>query len=177
MNTLSEIMVVGLTGQTGAGKSTVSKVFEQMGFAVINADTVARMVAEKGSPCLREIEKHFGSDVINPDNTLNRKKGGISPCPYKLRAKRMVAGRHSVNNYKPDIALKFLDRIKQRNSRQKEDRACRYRNKSDRKNAPPSPLVIKREAENTVGNTERDYREKQISRLGNEVCRAVIRGG
>lgn len=69
-------MIIGLTGQTGAGKSTVSKVFEQNGFAVINADTVARMVAEKGSPCLREIEKHFGSDVINPDNTLNRKKLG-----------------------------------------------------------------------------------------------------
>ncbi|MGN0676170.1 MAG: dephospho-CoA kinase [Ruminococcus sp.] len=69
-------MIIGLTGQTGAGKSTVSKVFAEKGFAVINADTVARKVVEKGSPCLRELEKNFGSEIINPDDTLNRKKLG-----------------------------------------------------------------------------------------------------
>ncbi|MDD7184756.1 MAG: dephospho-CoA kinase [Oscillospiraceae bacterium] len=69
-------MIVGLTGQTGAGKSTVSKVFAEKGFAVINADTVARMVVEKGTPCLNELQKKFGSEIINPDDTLNRKKLG-----------------------------------------------------------------------------------------------------
>ncbi|MDD6345517.1 MAG: dephospho-CoA kinase [Oscillospiraceae bacterium] len=69
-------MIIGLTGQTGAGKSTVSKVFEQNGFAVINADTIARIVVEKGTPCLNELRKNFGSEIINPDATLNRKKLG-----------------------------------------------------------------------------------------------------
>ena len=73
MNSLSGVMVVGLTGQTGAGKSTVSKVFAANGFAVINADNVARKVVEKGSRCLAEIEDFFGSDVISSDGTLNRK--------------------------------------------------------------------------------------------------------
>lgn len=73
MNNLNEVMVVGLTGQTGAGKSTVSKVFAANGFSVINADNVARNVVEKGSRCLAEIEEFFGSDVINGDGTLNRK--------------------------------------------------------------------------------------------------------
>ena len=41
MNSLSGVMVIGLTGQTGAGKSTVSKVFSQNGFAIINADIVS----------------------------------------------------------------------------------------------------------------------------------------
>ena len=67
MNTLSGITVVGLTGQTGAGKSTVSKIFASNGFAVINADIVARQVVEKGSKCLAEIEEFFGNDVIDND--------------------------------------------------------------------------------------------------------------
>lgn len=73
MNILSGVMVVGLTGQTGAGKSTVSKVFAANGFAVINADHVARDVVEKGSRCLAEIEDFFGKAVISDDGTLNRK--------------------------------------------------------------------------------------------------------
>ncbi|MDE6092679.1 MAG: dephospho-CoA kinase [Ruminococcus sp.] len=74
MNTLSGITIVGLTGQTGAGKSTVSKVFASNGFAVINADIVARQVVEKGTKCLAEIEEFFGNDIIDHDGNLDRKK-------------------------------------------------------------------------------------------------------
>lgn len=78
MNSLNGVMVVGLTGQTGAGKSTVSKVFASNGFAVINADIVARKIVEKGTECLKEINEIFGDDVIYADGTLNRKAlGGI----------------------------------------------------------------------------------------------------
>lgn len=69
-------MIVGLTGQTGAGKSTVSDVFAEKGFAVINADIVARKVVERGSDCFIKLENNFGSEIINPDGTLNRKKLG-----------------------------------------------------------------------------------------------------
>ena len=73
MNSLNGVMVVGLTGQTGAGKSTVSKVFAANGFAVIDADQVARRVVEKGTKCLDEIADFFGEGVINEDGSLNRK--------------------------------------------------------------------------------------------------------
>ncbi|MBE6862199.1 MAG: dephospho-CoA kinase [Ruminococcus sp.] len=73
MSSFNDLMVVGLTGQTGAGKSTVSKVFSENGFAVINADSVARKVVEKGTKCLAEIQELFGSGVINEDETLNRR--------------------------------------------------------------------------------------------------------
>ncbi len=73
MSSFKDVMVVGLTGQTGAGKSTVSKTFADNGFAIINADHIARMVVEKGSKCLNEIQDFFGYKVINPDGTLNRK--------------------------------------------------------------------------------------------------------
>jgi len=67
------VMVVGLTGQTGAGKSTVSKTFAANGFAVIDADHIARVVVEKGTKCLAEIQDVFGNAVIKPDGSLDRK--------------------------------------------------------------------------------------------------------
>ena len=48
-------VIVGLTGQTGAGKSTVSRVFVEQGFSLIDADRIAREVVEPGSPCLDEL--------------------------------------------------------------------------------------------------------------------------
>lgn len=68
--------VIGLTGQSGAGKTTVSRVFSQNGFAVIDADIISREVTEKGQPCLMELSEAFGSDIINLDGTLNRKRLG-----------------------------------------------------------------------------------------------------
>ncbi|MBQ3915361.1 MAG: dephospho-CoA kinase [Ruminococcus sp.] len=76
MSSVDGIMVVGLTGQTGAGKSTVSKIFAEHGFEVINADMVARKVVEVGKPCLAEIAELFGSSVINDDGSLNRRALG-----------------------------------------------------------------------------------------------------
>ena len=76
MSSVDGIMVVGLTGQTGAGKSTVSKIFAEHGFEVINADLVARKVVEVGKPCLAEIAELFGNQVINSDGTLDRRALG-----------------------------------------------------------------------------------------------------
>lgn len=73
MNSLNGVMVVGLTGQTGAGKSTITEVFKKSGFAVIDADKVARYVQRKDSPCLKELKDFFGKDIISDDGTLNRK--------------------------------------------------------------------------------------------------------
>ncbi|NLT09462.1 MAG: dephospho-CoA kinase [Ruminococcus sp.] len=73
MNCLSGVTVVGLTGQTGAGKTTISKIFSENGFTIIDADKVARKVVEKGSNCLYEIEELFGREILNDDETLDRK--------------------------------------------------------------------------------------------------------
>lgn len=73
MNSLEGVMVVGLTGQTGAGKSTVSTAFAENGFAVINADAIARLVMDKGTKCLAEVQDVFGNSVIREDGALNRK--------------------------------------------------------------------------------------------------------
>lgn len=66
-------IIVGLTGQTGAGKSTVSAVFTKNGFALIDADKISREVVEPGKPCLSELFDFFGEGIRNADGTLNRR--------------------------------------------------------------------------------------------------------
>ena len=71
------MIVIGLTGATGAGKGVFGKVAkEKYGFVHIDTDKTARSVVEPGKPCLCDICEFFGEDVINADGTLNRKKLG-----------------------------------------------------------------------------------------------------
>lgn len=64
--------VVGLTGPTGAGKSSVSDVAESLGFKVIDCDRLARVAVEKGSDGLADVVKVFGNGILNADGSLNR---------------------------------------------------------------------------------------------------------
>lgn len=72
--------IVGLTGPTGSGKSTMRSVATELGFFCIDADKVAREVTKKGSPLLTILQKEFG-DILNPDGTLNRK--GLAEAAFK----------------------------------------------------------------------------------------------
>lgn len=68
-------LIVGLTGQSGSGKTTVCQVFRDNGFEVINADTIAREVMTPGEKCLSEVSEFFSKDnVISEDGTLNRSR-------------------------------------------------------------------------------------------------------
>lgn len=66
--------IIGLTGPTGAGKSTVSAFFARHGFAVIDCDAVSKEVAVPGSDALQAIVDAFGETVLNADGSLNRQK-------------------------------------------------------------------------------------------------------
>lgn len=66
------MLVVGLTGGIGAGKSTVAELFSGMGATVIDTDVIARALVEPGQPALREIQAAFGDAVIAPDGALDR---------------------------------------------------------------------------------------------------------
>lgn len=69
---MRKAVVVGVTGQSGAGKSTVCAMLKKYGYAVIDADKVASLVLEKGSPVLKRLAESFGEDILNSDGTLNR---------------------------------------------------------------------------------------------------------
>ena len=65
-------IIIGLTGQSGAGKSTVAKIFERHGFCVIDADRIAKEITSRKSTAML-LADHFGTTIINGDLSLNRK--------------------------------------------------------------------------------------------------------
>ena len=64
--------MIGLTGPTGAGKSTAAKMLAALGCHVIDCDVLAREIVQPGSPVLAEIAARFGEDVLQNDGTLDR---------------------------------------------------------------------------------------------------------
>jgi dephospho-CoA kinase len=63
---------VGLTGGLGSGKSTVARLFAELGVHVIEADAVGRALMQPGEAVYGAIVNHFGSSVLRDDGTLNR---------------------------------------------------------------------------------------------------------
>lgn len=69
-------IVAGLTGGIASGKSTVARMFAELGAAVVSADAIAREIVASGMPALDEIRTAFGENVILPDGTLDRRRLG-----------------------------------------------------------------------------------------------------
>jgi dephospho-CoA kinase len=68
------MIIVGLTGSVGTGKSTVANFFEELGAYVIDWDELAREVVRPHSRAWKEIIECFGKDVLNENLTINRQK-------------------------------------------------------------------------------------------------------
>lgn len=66
------MMIIGLTGQTGAGKSTVSEILKKYGCYHIDADKVAHEVIDSDENVKNSLAEKFGEDIINTDGTVNR---------------------------------------------------------------------------------------------------------
>ncbi|MCH1553207.1 MAG: dephospho-CoA kinase [Luminiphilus sp.] len=66
------MFVVGITGGIGSGKTAVTDHLETLDIVVVDADKVARVVVEPGTPALEEIAAHFGSRILLDDGALNR---------------------------------------------------------------------------------------------------------
>lgn len=66
------MLKIGLTGGIGSGKSTVSKLFEELGIPVIDADVIAHQIVEPGQPALKQLVQAFGERFLNADGSLNR---------------------------------------------------------------------------------------------------------
>ena len=78
--------VIGLTGGIGSGKSTVSNYLTEKGFAVVDADRVARDVVARGSPVLAALAAAFGAGILEADGSLNRK--GVAEIIFADARKR-----------------------------------------------------------------------------------------
>ncbi len=82
------VITVGLTGSIACGKSTVSRMFVELGAYLIDYDVLAREVVEPGREAWEGIVAEFGSEVLNDDSTLNREiLGRIVFDDYLKRAR------------------------------------------------------------------------------------------
>ena len=66
------MILVGLTGGIGAGKSTVSAMLAERGAVIVDADRIARDLQSPGSPVLHAMAERFGSHILLDDGSLDR---------------------------------------------------------------------------------------------------------
>jgi len=68
------VLKIGLTGGIGSGKSEVSKFFISWGAFIFDADKEAKIIIDKNEQAQQEIINEFGSDVVDADNIIDKKK-------------------------------------------------------------------------------------------------------
>lgn len=66
------MILVGLTGGIGSGKSTVSSLLAARGAVIIDADAITRDVQQPGSPVIEKLVERFGSTILAADGSLDR---------------------------------------------------------------------------------------------------------
>jgi dephospho-CoA kinase len=76
---------LGLTGGIASGKSAVAAMLREMGFAVLDADSLAHKLIEPGQPAYDEVLQEFGQSVLAPDGRVDRPK--LSAIVFNDRAK------------------------------------------------------------------------------------------
>lgn len=99
------MLVLGLTGKTGAGKSMVCAKLREEGCYIIDADKVAREILFAGSPVIKKLSETFGEDIVKYDGEIDR----------KLLAQRAFSSREETEKLNaithPAIREKIADEI------------------------------------------------------------------
>ncbi|MCH8026896.1 MAG: dephospho-CoA kinase [candidate division Zixibacteria bacterium] len=67
-------MLIGITGQIGAGKTTAANILKAMGAVVIDADKIGRKVVETNPKLIQKLARAFGPQILTPMGNLRRKK-------------------------------------------------------------------------------------------------------
>jgi dephospho-CoA kinase len=70
------MIVIGLTGGIGTGKSEVARIFQELGAVIINADQIGHQAYTPHSEIWQEVVKAFGEDILQPSGEIDRKKLG-----------------------------------------------------------------------------------------------------
>ena len=99
------MLVIGLTGKTGAGKSTVALRLKERGCYIIDGDVIARQITEKGSAILPPLQKAFGYDILDENGELIRKK----LAQRAFSSKENTALLNSITH--PEITRRFQNEL------------------------------------------------------------------
>ena len=99
------MLMVGLTGGIGSGKSTVAQLLAARGGVVIDADAIAREVVEPGMPALDKLVERFGPEILRDDGSLDRPALAAVAFVDDETRKELEAITH------PAIGEEFLRRV------------------------------------------------------------------
>jgi len=99
------VLLVGLTGGIGSGKSTVARLLERRGAVVIDADQLARQAIEKGTPGFDRVVHAFGSEALTPDGDLDRAALAATIFSDPAAKATLEAIVH------PEVARRFSERL------------------------------------------------------------------
>jgi dephospho-CoA kinase len=80
---------VGLTGGIACGKSTVAAMMRERGWTVFDADALAHRLIEPGQPAYHEVVREFGSAILRPDGTIDRKALGTMVFANRAHLERL----------------------------------------------------------------------------------------
>ena len=98
------MIVVGITGGSGCGKSTVSEIFKNEGAQILDGDIISRKITEPGSDALKEIAQKFGDEFLSKTGELERRKLGacVFADPKKLNLLNEITHKYIakyIDNY------------------------------------------------------------------------------
>jgi len=80
------MLIIGLTGGIGSGKTTVSNLFSELGIPVVDTDIIARELVEPGQVALEEIVNSFDQSILLDNERLDRKK--LADITFKNKQSR-----------------------------------------------------------------------------------------
>lgn len=99
-------MIIGITGSSGAGKSTVCELLQKLYHAkIISADKIAKELSQKGTAYLAQIVEKFGNHILLEDGELNRK--ALANIIYQNEEKRRLLNNCTFEYIKKEIMDKI----------------------------------------------------------------------
>lgn len=101
-------MVIGITGSSGAGKSTICEILEiKYNVKVLNADKIARRLSKKGTNYTNDIVAKFGNDILDEDGEL--KRGRLAEIIYNDAEKRKELNNCTFKYIREEIEKEIKD--------------------------------------------------------------------
>jgi len=102
-------MIIGITGSSGAGKSTICEILQiKYNVTVINADKLTKKLAKKGTEYLNDIVKEFGEQILLEDGELNRPK--LADIIYSDEEKREILNTYTFKYIQKEIQMKIKEK-------------------------------------------------------------------
>src|SRR5258708_37667044 len=107
------MLKVGLTGGIATGKSSVARMFAELGVHIIDAVSIGHELMTPGEPVYDEIVKRFGTEILNSDKTVNRAK--LAELAFDQRRPRIYELNSLLH---PGIILRYEKRMEEIGARE-----------------------------------------------------------